>query len=163
MNKQVIINARKFDGALYRSWSGDLVEKDKNLLVFFGVFENEVKHTDLGIIRPGTISYEFYWLDRWYNIFRFHEPDGAFRNFYCNINLPPQFADGVLDYIDLDIDVLISKEFSIKVLDTDEYEQNSQKFQYPQAIKEGVQRALSELLDLAESRQFPFDFPNSEL
>ena len=101
------INARKFDNKIHRSWKCKFIEQRDSLLIFAGEFDREITHNDLGIIRRGTVSYEYYWLDRFYNIFRFHEPEGSLRNFYCNVNVPPTFENGVLDYIDLDIDVLV--------------------------------------------------------
>jgi hypothetical protein len=157
MNKTVTINARKFDGAIDKSWECNLIEQNENLLIFVGVFKDEIIHSKLGIIRPNTVSYEYYWLDRWYNVFRFHEPEGDFRNFYCNINSPPIFEPGVLNYVDLDVDVLISKKFEIEILDVEEYRINSKKYGYPEKLKEKVKSSVSELICLAENRQFPFD------
>lgn len=157
MDKSVIINARKFDGVIHRSWECNLIEETGDLLIFVGVFKNEIIHPDLGIIRPNTLSYEYYWLNRWYNVFRFHEPDGSFRNFYCNVNKPPTFDSGILDYVDLDIDVLISKNFEIKILDIEEYRINSQKYGYSDALQKNVKSSVEELIRLAENRQFPFD------
>lgn len=160
MKKIITINARKFDGKIHRSWNCELINQIDSLLIFVGKFVEEVRHFDLGIIRPETISYEYYWLDRWYNVFRFHEPEGDFRNYYCNVNTPPTFKSGVLDYIDLDIDVLISKDFKIKVLDFEEFETNSEKFGYSEDIMNRVQLTLDEIIDSAQKRKFPFDFPH---
>jgi protein associated with RNAse G/E len=153
---QTIINSRKFDGQIHRSWKADFIEKRDSLLIFVGEFEKEVRHSKLGVIRRGTISYEYYWLDRWYNIFKFHEPEGQLRNFYCNVNMPPQFENNVLDYVDLEIDVLVSSNFIIEVLDLDEFEENSQLFGYPESLKTKAFQTLDELLKLIEVRAFPF-------
>lgn len=157
-NQTNIINARKFDNRIHRSWSCRLIEKKGSLLTFIGEFEKQVIHKDLGVIRPKTISYEFYWMDRFYNIFRFHEPEGNLRNFYCNINLPPTFANGVLDYIDLDIDVIVWKNLEYKILDLDEFKDHSEKFSYPAEIIKIAERTLNQLLELIEKRSFPFDY-----
>jgi len=74
--KKITINSRKFDGKIHRSWQAESIAQKDSLLIFVGEFDKEVKHSHLGVIRRGTISYEYYWLDRWYNVFRFHEPDG---------------------------------------------------------------------------------------
>ncbi len=158
LNKTVTINSRKFDGAIHRSWQAEFVEQKNTLLIFKGVFAEEIKHSHLGVIRRGTISYEYYWLDRFYNVFRFHEPDGEFRNFYCNVNLPPKFENGVLDYIDLDIDVVVWKDFSIKILDLDEFEESSKKFNFTEELIIKTKSSLEELLRLIENRDFPFDY-----
>ena len=153
----VTINSRKFDGKIHRSWKAKLVEQKNSLLVFVGEFEIEVNHSHLGVIRRGTLSYELYWLDRWYNIFRFHEPDGALRNFYCNVNMPPKFENGVLDYVDLDIDILVWKDFKYEILDADEFEENARKYNYSNNLKQTVASNVKELISLIENREFPFN------
>ena len=158
MNEQITINSRKFDGKIHRSWKCKLVERKDSLLVFVGEFVEEVSHPKLGLIRRGTVSYEYYWLDRWFNVFRFHEPEGDLRNFYCNINLPPKFQDGVLDYIDLDIDVLVWTDFSFEILDLKEFEENAEVFNYTDELKLKVQETQHELLTMLKKRDFPFDF-----
>jgi len=157
-NNIVIINSRKFDGKIHRSWNARLIEQRNSLLIFVGEFEEEVSHPFLGVIRRGTVSYEFYWLDRWYNVFRFHEPDGSLRNFYCNVNKPPEFENGVLDYIDLDIDILVWKDFSHQILDVEEFKENAKGFSYSDNLREKVRASLSELISLIENRMFPFDY-----
>ncbi len=155
--KTFTINSRRFDSTIRRRWECTLVEQIDSLLVFRGVFDSDVSHKDLGLIRRGTISYEYYWLDRWYNVFRFHEPEGRLRNYYCNINMPPSYKAEVLDYVDLDIDVVVWNDFSYKVLDMDEYEAGAEAFGYPEHIRSQVKIALADLIGLIAGREFPFD------
>ena len=154
--QKAVINSRKFNGKIHRSWKADLIKKQDSLLIFVGEFEKEVKHSELGVIGRGTISYEYYWLDRWYNIFKFFEPNGNLRNFYCNLNMPPEFKEGVLDYIDLDIDVLVSKNFEVKILDREEFEENSKKFGYSDDLIAKTFNTLDEILNKIKIREFPF-------
>lgn len=156
-SKEIIINSRKFDGKIHRSWKAELIEKTDSLLIFVGEFEKEVKHSNLGVIRRGTVSYEYYWLDRWYNIFRFHEPGGALRNFYCNVNMPPKFENGVLDYVDLDMDILVWKDFKYEILDAEEFEENAGKYKYSENLKQTVDLNVKEIINLIENRKYPFN------
>ncbi len=158
LKKNITINSRKFDGKIHRSWNADLIERKDSLLIFLGKFENEVKHKDLGVIRRGTVSYEYYWLDRWYSIFRFHEPGGNLRNFYCNINLPPKFENNILDYIDLDIDILVWSDFTFEILDEDEFEKNAKLFSYADKFVNEIHKNVSTIEKMIKSRQFPFIF-----
>ncbi len=132
------------------------MSREGTLLVLAGDFEHDVDHTDLGLISRGTRSYEYYWLDRWYNTFRFHEPDGSFRNFYCNISMPPTFDGETLDYVDLDIDVVIWPDRGWTVLDMVEFEANAAVFQYPDDVVGDSHSALKELLEMIDHEQFPF-------
>jgi protein associated with RNAse G/E len=153
----ITIISRKYDGTISRSWKCSLLEKEGDLLSFLGVFEDEVSHPDLGIIRRGTTSLEFYWLDRWYNIFRFHEPDGELRNYYCNINLPPKFENDVLDYVDLDIDVVVWRDLRYEILDMEDFQRNSKEYDYPLVVRQKAEESISELISMIEGRKFPFD------
>lgn len=155
-DQQITVNSRKYDFNIRRSWKCRLVERNDPLLIFIGEFEEKIQHPDLGIISPGTISYEYYWLDRWYNVFRFHEPDGSLRNYYCNINMPPKFANAVMDYVDLDIDVLVWPDFRYEILDEADFEENATHFAYSEELRSKVRETLDELIGLIEKRKFPF-------
>lgn len=158
----VAVHSCKYDGRVARRWTARLARREGSLLVFDAAFEELIEHPLLGTIRPGTLSTEFYWTDRWYSVFRFAEPGGALRNFYCNVNTPAVFDGRVLSYVDLDIDVLVAPDLSFRVLDEDEFVQHAEQYGYPDALKENARRALGELLTLIEHRRFPFDRRTSE-
>ncbi len=157
MGGMVTVYARGFDGEIRKSWKANLIKKEKNLLSLVGEFDREIDHQHLGLIQLGTISYEYYWLDRWYNVFRFHEPEGSFRNYYCNVNMPPTFESNVLDYVDLDIDVLVAKDGSYTILDSEEFEENAVMYAFSDDIRTKVSEAIDELIAMIGQRKFPFN------
>jgi len=116
----------------------------------------DVSHHLLGEIKRGTRLVEYYWLDRWYNVFRFLHDDGSTRLYYCNVNKPPAFDGQSLTYIDLDIDVVVQPDYSYEVLDLDEFRANSEAYKYSTEEKAGAAEALEELSAMIQSRQFPF-------
>lgn len=133
-----------------------MIETSGSLLVVKGVFDIEITHPHMNVIRRDTISYEYFWLDRWYNVFRFHEPEGPFRNYYCNVSMPPNIKNSVIDYVDLDIDIVVDPAGRITVLDVDEFYENAQRFNYPEEIHVKTSEAVDELGKLIEKREFPF-------
>ena len=155
--RTVKISSRKYDQSIRRSWNCDLIEQRDDLIVFVGVFDMSVEHPDLGFIEQGTVSYEYYWLDRWYNVFRFHEPDGRLRNWYCNINMPPNFGGDEFDYVDLDIDILVWPGGEVKVLDEDEFCENALKYGYSDDVIQNAKTAKADLLSMIRNREFPFE------
>ncbi|HEX8071374.1 MAG TPA: DUF402 domain-containing protein [Pyrinomonadaceae bacterium] len=154
---RVLVQSLKYDGRLHREWPARLVARRDSLVVLDGVFEETIDHPLLGRIHAGTHSTEYYWTDRWYSVFRFREPAGALRNYYCNINQPACFADGVLSFVDIDIDVLVAPDFNYAVLDEDEFAAHAARYNYPAALQANARAALAELLALIEARAFPFD------
>jgi protein associated with RNAse G/E len=154
--EEITVISRKYDGSIRRSWKCRLVKEDPPLLEFVGEFDREVVHSDLGLIRRGTVSYEYYWTDRWYNVFRFHEPEGELKYFYCNINTPPAFNDGSLDYVDLDIDLLVRPDYSVTILDEHEFEENAELFGIPGDVRDRARQCVVELMGMIDRREFPF-------
>lgn len=156
-NTIVTVNVRKFDGSLHRTWTCELVSKNDKFIELIGEFKETIVHSDLGTIEAGTISREFYWFDEFYSIFVFKHPAGSLRNYYCNINLPPTFNEGVLEYIDLDMDVLVNADLSYQVLDAEEFAENSVKYSYTSEIVANVHSALEKITAMINAREFPFD------
>lgn len=154
---EIVVSVRKYDGREHRRWPARIARIEGPLLVLDAVFEEEIEHELLGTISSGTISTEYYWLDRWYNVFRFSDRSCQLKNFYCNVNQPPSFDGRVLSYIDLDIDVFVAPDLTYKILDLDDFEANAERFAYPEDVQANAHGALKELIELIEARAFPFN------
>ncbi len=153
---RIEVKTFKFDGQPHRAWHADLVSREGSLLVLDGEFEVDVQHDFLGTIIGGTHSLEYYWLDRWYNVFRFSQPSGELRNYYCNINIPPTFDGQVLSYVDLDLDILVAPDFSYQILDAEDFERHAELYGYDTQLRANAEVAVKELVAMIEKRAFPF-------
>ena len=127
------------------------------MLVLDARFDAEIIHELIGTIACGTISTEYYWFDRWFNVFRFAAPDGRLQSWYCNINAPPEFDGQVLSYIDLDIDILVQPDLSYRVLDLEDFESNAARYEYSTEVRQHAENSLRELIALIASGAFPFN------
>src|SRR5215211_7249813 len=156
IQRAVTVRTYKYDGSEHRHWRAQISRQEDSLIVLDARFEEEIRHPLLGTVARETSSVEYYWLDRWYNVFRFVEPTGQLRNYYCNVNVPPVLNNDVLSYIDLDMDVLVAPDFSYSILDEDEFTVNAARFNYPREVIDKSQSALKELISLIEVRAFPF-------
>ena len=156
-SKTIKVRVLKYDGTEYRHWNAKLVRCDGSLMVLNGEFDIEVQHSQLGRIPLGTRTVEYYWLDKWYNVFRFLGNTGETRLWYCNVNMAPIVEDSILTYVDLDIDVLVQADFSYQILDLDEFEHHARVLSYPQEVQDSAKNALAELISRVEGRQFPFN------
>jgi uncharacterized protein len=154
----ITVNSRKYDLTIRRSWECELIRREDQLLVLKGVFETEVVHPELGRIGAGTISHEFFWFDRWCNIFRFEEPDGSLRNYYGNICMPPTFDGNTLDYVDLDIDIVVWPDQTRQILDEEEFAENAIRWCYPKSVLAGVKDGINKLETMIVNHHFPFSF-----
>ncbi|MEP6912987.1 MAG: DUF402 domain-containing protein [bacterium] len=154
--KSILVRTYKYDGSEHRSWPAQVLRQEGSLIVLDAEFADEVVHDLLGTIAGGTHSLEYYWLDRWYNVFRFAQPNGELRNYYCNVNVPPTFDGKILRYVDLDLDILVEPDFSYQILDVDDFETNTQRYGYPDEVQLNARRAVDELVKMIQTRKFPF-------
>ena len=113
--------------------------------------------TSRGEFRSRYDSYAHFWQDRWYNVFRLAEPGAETALWYCNVTTPPEFGDGEIRYIDLDLDVTVRAGGTIELLDVDEFEEHRLEYGYPPDVVAQAQAAAGELSTLAQRHQFPFD------
>ena len=144
---EIVVRVYKYDGREHRMWHARVAQEVGPLIVLDAVFAEEVEHDLLGKIASGTISKEYYWRDRWFNVFRFSD------KFYCNVTEPPRFDGSILTYVDLDIDILIEQDFSYRILDLEDFE----TYPYPAEVQQKARQAVTELISLIEARAFPFN------
>jgi len=144
---EIVVRVYKYDGREHRRWRARVREQVGPLIVLDAVFAEEVEHELLGKIVSGTISKEYYWRDRWYNVFRFSD------RFYCNVTEPPRFDGSILTYVDLDIDILVEQDFSYRILDLEDFE----TYPYPAEVQQKARQAVTELSGLIAARAFPFN------
>lgn len=156
MRQDITIRVLKHDRAEYRRWSAIISRHEGELMVLNAEFDVDVSHEILGEIKKRTRTVEYYWLDHWYNVFRFLNQDGSTRLWYCNINTPPEFVGDTLTYIDLDIDILVQPDFSFQVLDIEEFEANARRYGYSDEEKRRAHQAVAELISMIHRREFPF-------
>ncbi|MEQ1762667.1 MAG: DUF402 domain-containing protein [Pyrinomonadaceae bacterium] len=148
MSRIYTVNSRKFDGTIRRSWKCDFVSSDHEKIDLVGSFEEQFEHPELGIIEAGTVSHERFHFSRWYNYFIFEQPAGTLRNYYINICMPPEVDDQTIDYIDLDIDLIVWPDGRWRTLDREEFEANRLEFGYPDSVADRALATLAELQDL---------------
>jgi uncharacterized protein len=144
----------KPDGRLDYSWSGVVLRCDASDMVLRAEFNVDVVEREWATFRRGDVFVEFYYFDRWYNVFQVSAPDGTLKGWYANVGLPAELnAEGrELQYIDLALDVWTNPDGDFVVLDQDEFEALIQ--QHPE-LAQGAEQGRQTLLELVESGQLP--------
>ncbi|MBV9229526.1 MAG: DUF402 domain-containing protein [Chloroflexi bacterium] len=107
---------------------------------------------DLGYTRfePGDRFTEYYYSDRWFNIFDIASADGVRKGWYCDIAEPAQIFDDHIEQIDLFLDVWVSPTGKPLILDEDEF---AAATTLSDEQRSAAQRGLQALLDMIEKRQ----------
>lgn len=81
--------------------------------------------TDLGFVvfRRGDSFTEWFYADRWYNVFRVEDVHtGQIKGWYCNITRPARITDESVCADDLELDVFVMPNGSLILLDEVEFD-----------------------------------------
>jgi hypothetical protein len=120
---------------------------------------------DLGYLsfEDGDQLYEYFYSDRWYNIYDVRDAAGERKGWYCNLTRPARFERDAVESEDLEIDVFVSADRrTILTLDEDEYQSRGLQHSEP-ASHQAVLAALAELQDLAARGYEMFGVPDGEM
>ncbi len=110
---------------------------------------------DLGytVFEPGDHFTEYYYADRWYNIFDIARSDGTHKGWYCNVAEPARISEDVIEQIDLLLDVWVNPQGEVLVLDEDEFAADTT---LTAEQRTGAQQGLQALLQMLTERQEVF-------
>lgn len=128
---------RKLDGRVLRYDCEALEVTPEHAVVLYRMTKGlEVA----GVAIPaGTLSYGLYWRDRPYNVYRWVGAAGSVLAYYCNVATETRITPDVVDWLDLEVDVLITPDGRARVLDEDELPEDLAT-SYRQALDEALLR-----------------------
>ncbi len=120
------INVQKKNpaGEVTYEYEGRLLNQDGHSITIEALFDRaDMPFMDV-VFKNGDRFVEYYFTDRWYNIFAIHDRDNdQVKGWYCNIGMPAEFKDGIVSYVDLALDLWVSVDGTQTVLDEDEFEE----------------------------------------
>lgn len=110
-------------GEVTYEYEGTLLSRDEHSLVLEALFDRpDMPFMDV-VFKTGDRFVEYYYTDRWFNIFAVHDrDDGSVKGWYCNIGKPAVFEAGTVSYVDLALDLWVSAGGDQTVLDEDEFQ-----------------------------------------
>jgi uncharacterized protein len=150
------VHVRKLrpDGSEAYSWDGSVLRCDEQGIVLQAEFNVPIRKLGYVTLRQGDVFIEFYYFDRWFNVFQISQPDGTLKGWYANLGRPAELdaATGVLSYVDLALDVWANPDNSHVVLDEDELAEVLAAF--PE-VRAEAEQGVAELMQLVESHTLP--------
>jgi protein associated with RNAse G/E len=132
-------------GEVTYQYDGVLLSRDHHSIVLEAFFDRADMEFMNVVFKTGDRFVEYYYTDRWYNIFVIHDRDDRnIKGWYCNIGMPAVFEDGVVSYVDLALDLWVSVDGHQTVLDEDEFE----RLDLDEDLQRQAQKGLQDLKEL---------------
>jgi len=153
MRHSVKVQKKNPAGEVTYEYEGALLSRDENSITLEALFDRaDMPFMDV-VFKTGDRFVEYYFTDRWYNIFAIHDRDTEkIKGWYCNIGKPAVIEDGIVSYVDLALDLWVAVDGKQTVLDEDEFEE----LKLNEELKTGALNGLDELKDLFKSKNPPF-------
>ena len=159
---EVTVRKLKFDGSVKYAWPGTLVELvgDDWAVVYHDPRRHEKAgagvdtHVDgsdranmfhyLGLAQPVTVLFAF-------------SKSGAFLEAKCDAALPATRHGNTIDFVDLDLDVVVLPSGMHYIRDQDVFAERSISMAYSEHAKRQAHLGILHSLRMVRRQQFPFD------
>jgi uncharacterized protein len=124
MEQAIKVQKKNPAGEVTYEYEGVLLDRNEQMITIEALFDRaDMPFMDV-IFKNGDRFVEYYYTDRWYNIFAIHDRDDQkVKGWYCNIGMPAVFEAGIVSYVDLALDLWVSTDGKQTVLDQDEFEE----------------------------------------
>lgn len=134
-------------------YTGELLERLSNGVVILASWT--LPKRDLGYIQfePGDHFVEYYYIDRWFNIFDIADENGERKGWYCNVAAPAIIADDTVQQVDLLLDVWVYPDGRMLILDEDEFAADTT---LSQDLRAKAQQGLQAIVQMIADRQEVF-------
>ena len=152
MRPSVKVQKKNPRGDITYEYVGDVLRRDEHSIVLEALFDRaDMPFMDV-VFRTGDRFVEYYFANRWYNIFTIHDrEDDRVKGWYCNIGKPAVIEDGLVSYVDLALDLWVSANGTQTVLDEDEFEE----LKLSEDLRSNALNGLAELKDLFKNNKPP--------
>ena len=134
-------------------YQGEIIERLSNGVVIQAYWKHPTK--DLGYTRfePGDRFIEYYYTNRWFNIFDISTANGERKGWYCNIAEPAFIYDNHIEQVDLLLDIWVDPRGIPLLLDEDEFEADTT---LNDEQRKGARQGLHVLLQMIAEQIEPF-------
>jgi protein associated with RNAse G/E len=149
------IQSYKHDGSLHRSWERNYVLEDNQDFFITASKKTKVIEATGRSWFSNEPAICFFSKQEWFNVIAMLKKEGVV--FYINIATPTLLDQGILKYIDYDLDYKLFPDGYIATLDESEYEKHKVLFSYSQNLQKVLSITAKRIYGLLEKKAYPFD------
>lgn len=153
MNDIIVLKLDHEGREVFR-YEGKVLRRGASFVCLRAVFGHDDVELGPVTFRRGDVFTEWFYSERWYNIFRIEDgASGSLMGWYCNITRPAQIGRDVVSAEDLALDLFVAPDGAVALLDEDEFA----ALNLPAPEAAAALRAVDELRAMAAEGRSPFD------
>ena len=148
------IHCYKHNGRLERISDEAIVLEVNDEMIVCGNYKTTITEDDGRSYKTKEPAILFFYKKRWFNVIGQLKKYGLF--YYCNIATPYLIEDGIIKYIDYDLDLRVFPDGGFRVLDRNEYNYHRKIMHYPKELDIILKNELSSLIEMKRKEEGPF-------
>ena len=152
---QLTIHCYKHNGKLHRIWEEALVLEVNGDGLICGNNKVKITEADGRTHRTNEPAIIFLSKKRWFHITGQLKSSGLF--YKCDIASPYLIDEGIIKYIDYDLDLRVFPDGGFRILDKNEYSYHRKLMNYSDEIDMILKKELSDLIALKKKNEGPFE------
>jgi uncharacterized protein len=153
MHHHMLVHKCSLTGEILVTYAGEVAERTDTMVVVRTMWDRPDLELGYTTFVTGDRFTEYFYTDRCFNIMRLDMQDsGKCKGWYCNIARPASISDDTVTYEDWFLDVWVSNNGEILVLDEEEFAQAELDDLSRQQAREG----LAEVIRWARDGLGPF-------
>jgi protein associated with RNAse G/E len=158
--RPVLVRKRKHDGSIRVEWEGELVATagERWLVVHHEAGRHHRRHAIKGETED-LPAHALHWLGRDIplTVLCAHDKAGRLLEAKCDAAMPAVAVPGGVDFVDLDVDLVVDAAGTTTIKDVDAYQRNAALLGYDAETDAAVAAGIELARDLLGRRAAPFD------
>jgi hypothetical protein len=150
----VTVQSYKHDRSLHRIWQETVVLADREDVVIVANRRTKVIESTGRFWFTKEPSVTYFYKKRWFNIIGIIKPFGI--TYYCNMASPILIDEEALKYIDYDLDLKVTENRKMVLLDQNEYRRHKTEMHYPPELSAILEEEFQNLQAMVEAHVEPF-------
>ncbi len=145
----------KHNGKIHRIWEESMILEETEDYLICANNQTKVIENDGRSHYTKEPAIVFFYKHNWFNIVAQFKEYGLF--YYCNIASPYLIDDGVIKYIDYDLDLRVFPDGGYRILDKNEYKYHKRIMNYSNELDMIINKELKKLIEMKNNNVGPFD------
>lgn len=151
---KLVIHCYKHNGHIHRIWDEAVVLEIDDEKMICGNNKVKITESDGRVHKANEPAVIFLYKNRWFHITGQLREYGLF--YKCDIATPYLIDNGIIKYIDYDLDLKVFPDGGFRVLDRNEYNYHRKLMNYPDEIDLILKSELTSLIEMKRSKMGPF-------
>lgn len=149
------VHCYKHNGKIHRTWDEVVILAETNDCLICGNNKVKITESDGRTHKTKETAIIFFHKKRWFHITAQLKSNGLY--YKADMASPFLIDDGIIKYIDYDLDLKVFPDGDFRILDRNEYKYHKKIMKYSEDLDFVLQSELTELINMKRAEVGPFN------